>query len=142
MLDQIRYLGYVLKESTFKNQEVVSEGGFINLSSTLRDEVEGYIDEDKDHLFTLTVDAMLQGMDKDKVTVVFQCEQTLQLEFVCFDGPSKNTEDDIKKCVQDESWFFQNFVDLAVKTSVEKTLSDTSFENISIPPFSRRSSES
>ncbi|KZN14594.1 hypothetical protein [Marinomonas sp. TW1] len=136
MLKRVRFLGFKVKEITFENKDVKSDGGFLNIESDLRSDVKVFTDEDGDSFFKLLVDVTLKGMDSDKETEVFGCYELLELNFVCLKGLDDNDEAAIGSCLDDGSWFFQNFIDTAVYNSLKNILTNTSFDDISIPPVS------
>lgn len=136
MLNQFRFLGYEVKKLSFENFDIESEGGFLNIESDLHKSYGFHIDDDGDCLFELAVDVAVSGKDRDQSTVVFECSEELHLKFICLKGKEDNSEEAVSDCLRKNSWFFQGFIDISVKSSLEKVLSETAFDNLNIPPCS------
>ncbi|MEL0621752.1 hypothetical protein V6238_01485 [Marinomonas arenicola] len=135
MIERIRYIGLEVKDSSFKKFDVKSEGGSINLevtpSTVIVRESEA---SEKTVFFSIPVKAKMSGDDKMSGDQVFICEADLDVDFVY--EKNENIEYDEKALVDittSHDWYFENYIAISVKSSLEAMLEHTIFNGIEVP---------
>lgn len=134
MIKNIKYDGFEVINSSFTNNRIESEGGYITLESEVTGENERPISiEDKQLNFYIDVDLMMRGCDKDDEDVtVFSCSTSIVLKFILHnkDSLSHPNLDDL---IAENLWYFNTFIELASKEALKGTLRSTRFEALKIP---------
>lgn len=135
MIENVRYLGIEIKESSFERFEVESEGGTYGLEASNSSVViRGAEESDSENVtfFSVPVSAKVWGEDKKTKDKVFVCKANFEVDFVLEDNGGFD-DDEIPNLLESNDWFFKNFIAISVKTALESVLNNTSFSGIDIP---------
>ncbi|WP_135716216.1 hypothetical protein [Klebsiella pneumoniae] len=126
-LTKIRFRGFDVNSSSLQIHDA-SQGGKYRIK--FLDDYSIAPDNDEDgNWFTADVKVILEGYVSDEQSKpVFEVNVSLTLSFECgFEG------DVTKEFYHDNYWFFENYVFVAAKISIEHILKDTVLETISMP---------
>lgn len=145
MIKHVKYIGSIVKKSYFENFEVKSDRGLVKYEIKIQDVKVDDVDEEGDVAFLLPVSVSFKGLDEkdseEEGEVVFQCEQRLELDFYWFIADEGFDLVDMTSAVEElidkNEWYFINLIENAVKSSLEKLLSDTNFSKVPVSVYGK-----
>ncbi len=135
MLDQIRYMGYEVKKTSFEDFNLKTVGGFVQLEANIMHDVDVYDSEDGNFYFSMPVVVEVSALDEGRESKVFSLEHSIGVDFIVVKADGVSVES-LQSLIKAEIWFFKNYIDLSVKTSLDKIFSETRFSGVSIPNYS------
>ncbi|NTY85544.1 hypothetical protein FCH33_01975 [Serratia fonticola] len=142
MLKNIHFRNYEVIAFDFKEYKDTQEGYFNMEFGTL--EISIKEDDDLIRFFRLTYHPVLsgyEGVEDEEVDgksdgiekeLAFQVNATIVVLFE-IDEEENFSEEDVKRCIDDNNWYFKNYIAITTRLVYESLLSNTSVDSIKLP---------